>query len=231
MVKMKKAATQKIWGKPTQNLGTNDVFFAYDAAGGKELISKFMKKHINSSVWIQLGTNGESDFNLPWLRYWHGVLVKIISDKVNGGDFEYSREVMNVFLPPWVESVDPESYQNLTAMFSAVASKGYVHACLKKFFPQLHDENDIPIKKSFAKDGVIGEEQIKTTLPHIQRWCSRYLDIYIPEKGEYLDEKTGELKTYDLSLHPYNYSRDEEKKLWDDTKPHPSKGQTLNSSS
>lgn len=185
--------------------------FSYESPQDKEYLDAWLMQHVGHRVYVQAGIVS-NDFSLPWLRFWYGVVVKTFADALMGGEYECSAEALSVFFP---QVEDPESYRRIRKLFD-FAPKEYVHEALKVFFPeQIDDESGLSVKKSFAKEGNIGETLIKQRLPYIERWASVEMGIVIPEIGEFLDENTGEIIQYDLSQEPYNLNKNKEKAQWE----------------
>ncbi len=143
---------------------TGSIRLDSDARKG---LHEFPKAHINTRVKISY-TVENNDFDLAWLRFFRGVVVRIICRELLGNETQ--------------EDLD------------------YLHELLKQnFFPEKIDPvTGLSERRSMAKIGNIGKTDIINAFPAIQKWAVENHNIIIPSKGEFYDESTGEMFTYDI---------------------------------
>lgn len=169
----------------------------------KKEFDEFRAQHPNKRLWVSMGVEEEDKFNSEWNKYWRNAIVKPIADALMGGDLEASEKSLKIF---WPRGFNPENVNNLRKTFG-FASNDYVHNCLKVFFEdQIDETTGLPVKKSFAKGGNIGEEEIQRAVPYIQRYFSTQHGLYLNSYGEDYDLRHNKI---------YKNNKKAEQKNWD----------------
>jgi len=176
-----------------------------NAAEVAAFFDAFRADHIDERLWLQMGVEDPEAYDSEWNRFWWSGVVGAFVKRFDDYDRDYADEVLQIFSPQFFSS---EARKNLEMTFG-FAKKEYISECLKVFFEDMYDENTgLPVTKSFSKTGNIGKDQIRKTLPYIQRWASIHLELYIPDYGENYDVRhSKDLKD----------SKKKEQKLWNKT--------------
>lgn len=191
----KSKLSNKFWGTPRAD-GEGKASIVFDKKDAPQDIQKWLQNHLYDEkghpqrLYVQFGIEND-DFDLAWLNYWKGVVCRIVADKLAGGDYDYTEEIMRVFLLP--EGTE-ENVRYIKEIY-AFADKNYVSDMLKVFFPDKDPKTGLPIKKSFSRAGSLGGAIIKERMPYIERWLAEQ-GIRIPKKGEYnMDGNTVQYNT------------------------------------
>ena len=97
--------TKKVWGKAKRK--GDKIKFNFLDHRDKAIIKDFLADHEGHVVYMQLGTE-QDDFALPWLRFWWGVVVKMIAEHFHC-DYEIIHEGLK-------EKFFPHEYDHITGL-------------------------------------------------------------------------------------------------------------------